>query len=75
MSDEEALLIQTEESKQCKVTASTVDRLGIISLAVGQLTLNATMLTRVNWPRISTRIWVHLSSSLCVRQPRVNIKL
>lgn len=68
MSHGEALLIQTEESKQCKVTASTAERLGIISLAVGQLTFNTTVMTRVNWAHISTRIWVHLSS-LCVTQP------
>lgn len=72
MSHGEALLIQTEESKQCKVTASTAERLGIISLTVGQLTFNATMMTRVTWVHISTRILVHLSSSLCVTQPRVN---
>lgn len=72
MSHGEALLIQTEESKQCKVTASTVERLGIISLTVGQLTFNATMMTRVTWVHISTRIWIHLSSSLCVTQPWVN---
>lgn len=72
MSPREALLIQTEESKQCKVTASTAERLGIISLAVGQLTFNATMMTYVNWVHISTWIWVHFNTFLHVTHPWVN---
>lgn len=48
MSHGEELLIGTEESKQCKVAASTAERLRIISLAVGQLTFNATVMTSVN---------------------------
>lgn len=73
MSHREALLIQTEESKQCKVTASTAEHLGIISLAVGQLTFNATMMTHVNWVHISTQVWVHLNTFLHVTtHPWVN---
>lgn len=70
MSHGEELLIGTEESKQCKVAASTAERLRIISLAVGQLTFNATVMTRVNGAQMydSTRAGVRFSSSLCVPQ-------
>lgn len=67
MSHGEELLILAEESKQCKVTASPAERLRIISLAVGQLTFNASVMTRVNRAKMPVPIgaWVRVSSSLC----------
>lgn len=65
MSHGEELLILAEESKQCKVTASPAERLRIISLAVGQLTFNASVMTRVNRAKmhVPTGAWVRVSSS------------